>query len=236
MDHGTQHSPSDSLTVRRASAQDIPFIAWCNFESTSPEPGFSYWDPVMEGTGTKTMDFIQAVFRADALAWGSPENFFIVEQDGKPIGGASGFNMDASDYRPLRLDRLPQVAASLGWNQATLDGFFAAYTQVWSDPLDVTLSPTAPWIIECVAVVPEARGRGVAKRLLNALLDEGRRLGYEQASISVTMGNEPARRLYEALGFELYMTYGPAYFEGFFPGTIKYRMRLMQDEAASWAR
>jgi ribosomal protein S18 acetylase RimI-like enzyme len=214
------------IHTRRATRDDISFVAWCNFESTSPAPGFSYWDPLLAPLQTDTMTFIKTVFAYDALAWGRVENFFIVEESGIPVGGASGFTMDEADYRPLRMDRLPDVARALGWDAGTMAQFLHGYESVWNDPHDATLAPTAHWIIECVAVVPEARGRGVAKTLLRAILDEGRRLGHTRAGISVTIDNEPAKRVYEALGFQTYMLYGAEYFEGQYPGTIKYRMNL----------
>jgi ribosomal protein S18 acetylase RimI-like enzyme len=214
------------LKVRSATREDIPFLAWCNYEATSPEPGFSYWDPLLGALDTDTMRFIEAVLRADALAWGSPEDFFIIEEAGKPVGGASGFVMDTNDYRPLRLERLGEVANLLGWDEAKLAQFRQGYEAVWSDPLDTTLAPSAPWIIECVAVVPEARGRGVAKQLIRAIVDAGKARGFSHAGISVTLGNEPARRVYEGVGFQMVVTYGAEYFDGQFPGTIKYRMRL----------
>lgn len=216
----------DAATVRRARHDDLGFVAWCNFASSSPAPGFCYWDPLLEGTGTPTMTFIEAVFEADALAWGRVEDFFIVEEDGTPLAGGSGFTMDPHDYRPLRLERLPEVALSLGWSAATLEAFREGYEQVWSDPLEVTLAPHAPWIIECVAVVPEARGRGLTRRLLNALVAEGKRLGHVTVGISVTTGNIPAGRAYESFGFRPYLTYGADYFGGAFPGTTKYRFHV----------
>jgi GNAT superfamily N-acetyltransferase len=79
-----------------------------------------------------------------------------------------------------------------------------------------------------VAVRPEARGRGVAKRLLQAVIERGRDLGHPAAGIAVTAGNEPARRVYEALGFQLYLQYGAAYFDNAFPGTLKYRLPLVE--------
>jgi ribosomal protein S18 acetylase RimI-like enzyme len=172
------------------------------------------------------MKFIEALFQADALAFGKVEDFFVVEEAGKLVGGASGFVMDSEDYRPLRLSRLAQVAALLGWDDAALGQFRAGYEGVWRDPKDVTLAASAPWTIECVAVRPEARGRGIAKTLLRAIVAEGKRLGHSQVGIAVTNGNEPARRVYEALGFQLYVMYGAEYFDGMFPGTTKYRMRL----------
>jgi ribosomal protein S18 acetylase RimI-like enzyme len=216
----------DQPTIRRATRDDLPFVAWCNYEASSPQPGFSYWDPLLEGTGTPTMTFIEAVFHEDALAWGRVEDFWLAESAGRPVGGASGFDMDPRDHRPLHLDRLPAVAARLGWPEETLAGFRAGYEGVWSDPLDPTLAPAADWVIECVAVVPEARGRGVAKQLMQALLDEGRRRGHSHAAIAVTAGNAAAQRVYEGVGFRMYISYGADYFDDAFPGTIKYRRNL----------
>jgi ribosomal protein S18 acetylase RimI-like enzyme len=223
MSHETR---SATWVVRQGTRADIPFLAWCNYEATSPAPGFCYWDPLVADTGTPTMAFIEAVLATDALAWGQCEDFLILEEQGHPLGGASGFTMDPGDYRPLRHDRLPAVAERLGWSDTSLARFQQQYEAVWSDAQESTLAPTAPWTIECVAVVPEARGQGVAKALLRALLDRGRALGHRTAGIAVTLGNEPARRVYEALGFQMYVTYGAAYFDGAYPGTIKYRVDL----------
>lgn len=50
-----------------------------------------------------------------------------------------------------------------------------------------------------LALLPEARGRGVGTRLLLALVDEGQRAGVV-VRLHVEDGN-PARRLYDRLGF-----------------------------------
>jgi ribosomal protein S18 acetylase RimI-like enzyme len=216
-------SSAPAVTVRRARRDDLPFVAWCNLEASSPAPGFCYWDPLLEGTGTPTRAFIEAVFQADAFAWGALEAFFIVEERGVPVAGGSGFTMNSRDYRPLHLGRLPVVAQTLGWSEATRAAFQTRYEQVWPDPLEPTLAPHAPWIIECVAVTPEARGRSLTRPLLSALVAEGARLGHTTVGISVTTGNVAAARAYESFGFQLYLAYGPDYFGGAFPGTTKYR-------------
>jgi RimJ/RimL family protein N-acetyltransferase len=50
-------------------------------------------------------------------------------------------------------------------------------------------------------VVPEAKGQGVGARLLQALLAHSRTEGLESLVLTVTEGNEAARRLYERCGF-----------------------------------
>jgi len=53
-----------------------------------------------------------------------------------------------------------------------------------------------------IAVVPNARGKGVGAALLEALLDRAREEGYETISLSVDRNNAGAMGLYERHGFE----------------------------------
>jgi ribosomal protein S18 acetylase RimI-like enzyme len=50
-------------------------------------------------------------------------------------------------------------------------------------------------------VMPEFRGQGVARELMQALLDRARTAGLSVVTLTVTAGNEAARALYLALGF-----------------------------------
>lgn len=52
-----------------------------------------------------------------------------------------------------------------------------------------------------VAVAAEYRGQGLARRLLQALLEQGAQMGITDFTLEVRDGNEPAIRLYESLGF-----------------------------------
>lgn len=216
-------SAATAHLVRRAARADLDFVAWCNHTATSPEPGFCYWDPLLAQTGTPAMDFIRAVFTQRALAWGDVEDFFLVEANGRLLGGGSAFVMDPNDYRPLRLARLPAVAQALGWSEASLTGFVHGYEAVWPDPLDPSLSPQAEWIIECVAVVDDARGQGVAGRLLDGIAAAARAQGVGSLGISITNGNLPAQRAYEKFGFAQVAYYGPDLYGGAYPGSTKYR-------------
>jgi ribosomal protein S18 acetylase RimI-like enzyme len=51
-------------------------------------------------------------------------------------------------------------------------------------------------------VVPAARRQGVGDAVMRAVLDEARRLELEDVVLEVLVQNEPARKLYERLGFE----------------------------------
>jgi len=53
-----------------------------------------------------------------------------------------------------------------------------------------------------IAVVPNARGRGVGSAMLDALLDRARASGYPAVSLSVDRRNGGAIHVYEQHGFE----------------------------------
>lgn len=56
-----------------------------------------------------------------------------------------------------------------------------------------------------VYVSPAARGRGAARSMMNVIVERARSYpDLEQLSLSVAVPQEPARRLYRALGFEVY--------------------------------
>ncbi|MGP4086636.1 GNAT family N-acetyltransferase [Streptomyces sp. KR55] len=55
--------------------------------------------------------------------------------------------------------------------------------------------------ISMVAVHPEYWGKGLGKRLIRALLADGRNRGYDRFQLFTHADNARARRLYEGLGF-----------------------------------
>ena len=57
--------------------------------------------------------------------------------------------------------------------------------------------------INNLAVVPEQRRAGIATALLRYVLTEGARLGAVRATLEVRNSNEPARLLYERMGFSV---------------------------------
>ena len=61
--------------------------------------------------------------------------------------------------------------------------------------------------VSCLAVAPRARRRGVASTLTEAALERVRARGASWAFVQVEQTNDPARSLYEGLGFERVAAY-----------------------------
>lgn len=222
---------STTLSTRKATKADIPFLARIEYEASLPPMNECFWDELLQGTETSALQFIEAELRADASNWGEVSDFVILEEQGKPVAAAAGYVPNAEDYCPLRLSRLDAIAQELNWSKATTTTFSDRYRALWGDDLRPSfLTPQATWIIENVAVLPEARGRGLGKALIKALLEEGRAQQHSHAGIMVINGNDAARHTYESVGFKPYQTFYADYFwEQFnleFPGITKFGVRL----------
>ncbi|WP_043529239.1 ribosomal protein S18-alanine N-acetyltransferase [Litchfieldella xinjiangensis] len=83
----------------------------------------------------------------------------------------------------------PQVAVWGAYEEDELLGFAILARQ----PFDAEL--------QAVTVAPEARRRGIAKALMNALLNQARAWGSERWLLEVRVGNRAAITLYRRFGF-----------------------------------
>ena len=64
-----------------------------------------------------------------------------------------------------------------------------------------TFSAKPRWNVHDLAVMPEARGLGLGRRLLTAVVDAATAEGCSAVSLEVRRDNAPARHLYASLGF-----------------------------------
>lgn len=219
------------VTMRRGTSADASFLAQIDLIASIPPFERSLWDEWVEPTGVSTHRFLEAMISTRATRWGQAEDYLVLEQRGEPMAACAVYEPqpDAIDHRPIDLECLPELAAELGWNETARESFIASYNQSW--PVDATdfLIPQAPVIIEFVGVLPEARGQGLGRRLLQEAFAEARRRHHTMIGIMVIHGNEPARNLYESAGFEPYLTYHSTYFEGKFPGLTQYRATLVTE-------
>ncbi len=223
--------------IRQGTIADIPFLAKIVYEASLPPLNHSLWDDLLKRTKTNSLDFLAAMLEADANNWGKLNDFFILEEKGESVAAATGYTPYSQDYRPLCLSRLGEIAKILAWSTQMAREFRLGYEQLWGDESQPAfLKPQASWIIETVAVLPKARGRGLSKILLRKILAAGRQQQHSHAGISVIHGNDIARQTYESLGFKPYQSFYAAYFNELFPdsayfndlfaGVTKFRLPL----------
>lgn len=78
--------------------------------------------------------------------------------------------------------------------------------------------------IATLAVVPEYRRQGIASRFINMIYAEARRRGATRILLEVRTDNEPAKTMYEKLGFNI-LAERPNYYG---PGRDAYMMELAE--------
>ncbi len=88
---------------------------------------------------------------------------------------------------------------------AESDGKVVGFAYFEYEPtLYAELATRVAWLHD-IYVEPAARGRGTGKALLVAVRDEAKSLGANKVLLSVALGNEEGRRLFERNGFRTTM-------------------------------
>ncbi|MEO1076055.1 MAG: GNAT family N-acetyltransferase [Bacteroidota bacterium] len=222
-------SPSHTdVSARLGTLADAAFLARIDYFASLPPDDHCFWDDLLAPTGTTALAFLEAQIAVGASAWGQPSDHVILERDGVPLAACAVLDNlgEDGDLRPLRLSRLPALAARLGWTDAVRDAFQARYDEAWPATDTAFLAPQASAIVEAVGGEPEARGQGLGQRLMAEAFEEARRRGHPDLGVMVLHGNTAAQRLYERVGFEPVLTFHAACFGDEMPGVTKYRVAL----------
>lgn len=128
---------------------------------------------------------------------------------------------DVAAYRTLRLEALrshPEAYSSSFEDELkepteffarripSIFGCFVGDTLVGTASLVVAtgLKLRHKGLVVGVFLDPAHRGRGLARALMEAVIEAARADGLVALRLGVTIGNEPAERLYRALGFRQY--------------------------------
>jgi GNAT superfamily N-acetyltransferase len=113
-----------------------------------------------------------------------------------PLGDGQPLATDVRERLIPDLRRLDSCRIFLAWDQnmpIALAICFLGYSSFQARPL---------LNIHDLAVVPEMRGRGVGRSLLQAIEREARGCGCCRLTLEVRADNVVARRLYQKIGFE----------------------------------
>jgi ribosomal protein S18 acetylase RimI-like enzyme len=101
---------------------------------------------------------------------------------------------DPRNLRTYTLKLLRYAERYEAWSNGRLIGLVAAYQN------DAALGRA---FISHVSVVSNFWGRGIARNLLSACIEHSIDLGMQRLELEVRVDNQPARTLYESLGFEV---------------------------------
>ena len=147
---------------------------------------------------------MQRDLTAPLLELPSPENVTIrrwrMETQADQAAYIAAFNRCFPAHPKSRED-LQYFMQSPGWSVGTAIAAFDAYDNLVASVLSYWDPATRNGVTDDVFVLPEWRGRGLAKYLVNAGLAYQREHGIVQATLEVLAGNPPALRVYRANGY-----------------------------------
>lgn len=213
-----------SLTLRDAAPTDAPLIAWVQVEAARSGTPLGFWDLALPGPDEPRLQLMADIATSAREHFAHVSGFLVAEVDGEPAGALSGYAPGKKKLGHF-VAALNQTLERHGWSEAhrqLLGLRIAPAVACFSE------TPEDSWVVEWVALRSAARGRGVAARLLDAILERGRSAGFRRAQITYLIGNTAAERAYERAGFVQVDSKRDATFAATFgrPGTVRMRRDL----------
>lgn len=186
-----------SIATRTANAGDAGFIAWVIQEASRSHLSKGVWDVAFPGPDEDRLAILAQIATTDRVHFAHVSLFRILEEDGRPAAAMCGYEHGAHGIGQLH-QAMAEVLTARGYGPAEMTAL-AERTRSF----DATgyVNPDGLWIVEWVATVPESRGRGLVRKLMLEVLDEGRQRGFERAQIGYLLGNLRAKSAYEGVGF-----------------------------------
>lgn len=164
------------IIVRTAVVDDAAIIARAVAMAIGDE------DALRNYCGEDYMAMLQEIACREATQY-SWQYALVAEVDDRTVGAVVGY--DGAQLRTLR------------------EGTFRALKEcIGRVPTIVDETQAGEYYLDSVAVLPEYRGLGVGKRLIEAFCDRAFMAGYECVGLIVDMENPNAESLYASLGFK----------------------------------
>ena len=167
-------------TFRWATKADAPFIAWGVCCALHNHPSEAMLDYIAKEVCSREADILY-----------SYRNALLACVDGHPVGLCLSYDGEGYHERRLRTFAL--------FDQAPVEA-----TDDEGQDMDLEHAEdetqAGEYYIDSLAVLPEYRGRGIARQLMQAQIAHGHSLGLP-STLLVDPDNPPALRLYESLGF-----------------------------------
>jgi len=197
-----------NLRIRNAEENDAPFLAWLILTAGRAHVRRGIWEVVLDLPEDDCLGFLELLTVTGAPHLFHHSCYLVAEVEEGPVSGLGGYDPDTEGY-PKLMEALPEVFKKLGK--------IPAKEMASGEPPRITacIPPSIPgaWVIDSVATIPSFRRRGIVDKLLDSVLELGRRKGYRQVQISIYMGNIPAQRAYEKHGFKLLDEWPDPYFQ-----------------------
>jgi translation initiation factor 4G len=190
--------PPLAIQIRKCRVEDAAFLARSILIAGRAHVSKGIWEVVLNASEEECLRFLEYVVVTEIPHLFHHTFYFIAETiDNTPVGSLGGYDPKKFGYQALQL-ALPEVYQKLHFPKQSIQEANERAAKILTClPKDIANA----WVIDSVATMPGYRGRGVAERLLQVVMDEGRQQGYSLAHIVMYADNDPALKLYKKMGF-----------------------------------
>jgi ribosomal protein S18 acetylase RimI-like enzyme len=212
------------VSIVEATPEHAAFVAWVGLTAFRSHLERGFWDFMLGGDEAHKLRYLEALAKTEQRHWAHRSPFIVAEVDGKPASALCGYLEEELGGPTLRMAMVEANERTGMTEEESVAGFERAKSIMNVVPEH---APGA-WIVENVATLPEFRRRGLVDRLMEEILERGRRRGATVSDISVFIGNDGAQRAYEKCGFEVVAERHDPEFESVYrtPGTRTLRRSL----------
>ncbi len=186
------------MLIRTASPDDRAFLAQIVLLGSRSNDKLGYWDFYFEDPESSRLAYLEQLVLQKPHPFCHYSWFRIAEVDGLPVAAVASYAPEETGphalYYALEILKHRNEWTAKQINQC--EERTRAFNQC------AISTPEGRWIIDSVATLPAHRGRGYISTLLQSSLNQGRRKGLKTAQLAVFIGNTPAERVYQRLGFE----------------------------------
>jgi len=212
---------SSNGRIRGAKVEDAAALSYLSYEAGRGQVERSAYDlmiPGPPGPTAERLSFMERVLTTDTASWFHYSRFTVWEEAGRAVAALCS-------YAKAGTRTLPLFAAlgEAGWSDDDIESM--------GDRMQPFLSALPgftrdAWIIENVGCMDGFRRRGFAHALLAEAVRRGADAGYRHVQVNVFIGNEPATKAYERIGFHVEAEKRHPAFEQFFGCPGMYMMMI----------
>jgi translation initiation factor 4G len=189
---------SKKISIRSAKSEDASFLAQIILMAGRAHVKQGIWEVILGGTEEECLAFLQLIAVTKIPHLFHYSCYLVAEVGGAAAGGLGGYDPRYLGYQRLRKAILEVVQKS---GQSRIDPEAEKRSARISGCISDAME--GAWVIDSVATFPQFRRQGIASMLLEKILEKGRKLGFHRAQINMYIGNTPAQRVYEKLGFRV---------------------------------
>jgi GNAT superfamily N-acetyltransferase len=182
-----------------AGPQHARFLAWVSLAAARSHVPRGFWDFYLDTDEDEILRYIERLANTSKPHLFHHSAFLVAEVDGRPAAGLCGYFEEENGVAALNRV-LGEVDKQFGRKPSDAEAGLARASAFFTVAPEHT---PRTWIVENVATHPDYRRRGLIRLLLDAVLARGRTLDAERCELGLLTGNEPARRAYEDVGFDV---------------------------------